>query len=380
MDGLCTTLCLFVFIAAHVTVARSRQASRDLGASFLWWNVPVLRTSLIVSGSGALVGTALYWARKWKLAAQELPPDGPDREARFRHMLRQGLASEGVPTRFTKLYPIFVASSLAAAVSAGIFLGGMRGPPQAGFLSWTTLVVLLVFLAVRIMWGLVRAMPRRRIVLRGLSLGTLAIAIVSFGRYMHYTYYSAMELPPGRVEVSLVDALSVSIRPLMQLLLVFAVFVPWYLVVIRFPGTFSLLLACMMFLVALIPPLDALSISEARGRRVAVGLPVSTPGGLRLRPAPTPVCLTAVAPQFMPANLERLPRLVWEIGEHGQQTLLLDPSEAQRLHPVPVGADPRSYVPPRNERAPVWSLPTGQIVLRTAQRPRGTTSAAGSCG
>jgi hypothetical protein len=262
-------------------------------------------------------------------------------------------------------------TAITGAMASGAFFGGYtRQDFTVG-----TVAGLAAFALIGLVWRWA-GLARWRLVTVAVRLTTLVGVASGYGRWRMIQYYGGMGIPATDIDTSGIDAVVIAAKPLLAALVALAILLAvawvvsgWYL---QFAGVTLTILALATAASLLLGTLGA---DEIRGRRVGAGVARPSGGGIRVDPEPTATCLISfqgLAPDTLSISA-RLPRVVWKIGTVGSQTLLLDPDEARALHPgAPAASREQAiYVPARNVHAPIWYVPTSQLILRrtTADTP-----------
>lgn len=352
-----------VFLAAVAASQAVAQASsqKATGPSPAWGQVPLLRGVLVVASIVAALSASLCWIKVQQIARARHPGDDHRSTRLFLEASRTttlDLLDEGsLPLLYrTSL----VTSAFAFAIAGGTFIGAMNVLPDFNLLSAVSAAALLaVSWAV---WQLVRWLSRARGLVRGLSVGGF---VLTFGHWLLYLYYAGMGIPASSVDINPVDAITVSLKPLLFGSLVAALATAVAFLLAGQAGPYRFVVVVTIVVGALAIPVASLAEAQRLGRRMGLGLTVPSAAGMKMTPGPVPRCLRRVHPDVQ-VETGVLPRLVWEVGTLGGDVLLLSPEEAQKRSPLPVNADPRAYVPRSDTSAPVWRVPSDQVDLSPA--------------
>lgn len=322
----CMGVAVVVLTAAFVATQMRWPAagSPPRVQEFLWWRDR--RLALVLTASVAVAVAALL-----------LAPRAPQRPGR---LLR-------------------TVALLAGAAAVGMGAGGMARLERSWGAAGGAGLLFVAGWAWRRAGYVRRRLPRD--LLRLVSLGGVVGLVGLYGRVRAWTYYASMGARPSAVGISAVDAGLLGARPVGLALVTMALFLALAWMVSGhlplFPGAAMTLVA---FGAAGSILAGQLGVDRVHGRDVAAGRAAPTTQHVAFDPGPTPVCVEWIAPELAPALPGPLPRLVWEVGTAGPDTLLLDPEVARASYSA-LTPDQKAHLPHGDVDAPIWYVPAGQF-------------------
>jgi hypothetical protein len=254
---------------------------------------------------------------------------------------------------------------LAGSAAFGLGVGGLTRLDR----SWTSAGGAGLLLGVGWAWRRAGYVRRRlaRNLLRLASFASIAAMVGLYGRSRAWSYYTSMGLRPSAIDVPALDAAVLAVRPVVVACVTVAFFLAlaWFVSghMPLFPGPAITLVAVAAGVSLLVGQLE---LDRGHGRAVGRGQATPSTEHVAFDPGPTPVCVEWIATELAPAVPGPLPRLVWQIGTAGSDTLLLDPEVARTTYLAHTSdsSAQKAHLSHGDVDAPIWRVPAGQFLPR----------------